>query len=300
MLTRLFIRYVCTFVLVISAISVDAEEIKLQHKGVTLNAMLELASGKKVTDGVVLITHGALAHRDMESITYIRKLFRDRGYNTMAINLSLGLNDRHGMYDCKVTHQHRNDDAVEEIGVWMDWLKHQGVKQVTLVGHSRGGAQTALYAVEHDNEMVKSVVLLAPATGDNTNAAAYQNRYNKPLAPLLEKAKILLNHRQGGTVLEHVGLLMCRDTPVTADSFVSYYGQDRRLDAPYLMPKIRKPLLVIVAGNDNIVVDLDKKVSPLVDGKRINMEVIEGADHLFRDLYADDAVDAIHDFLTEG
>ena len=201
------------------------------------------------------------------------------------------------MYDCKVAHRHRNDDAVEEIGVWADWLKKQGAPRVVLLGHSRGGAQTALYAAEQDNALVKAVVLLAPATRANNDAAGYQERYQKPLAPLLEKARQRVQAGQGGALLEHIDLLNCPDTAATADSFVSYYGQDLRVDTPSLIPKINKPILVLVAGNDELVVGLDKKIAALADGKRVQMKVIDGAGHLFRDLYADDAVDAIDAFL---
>jgi len=296
----LLIRYVCVAALSIAPVAVEAKEVTLRHKGLTLNANLELAAGKTPTDGVILITHGGLAHRDMEIITYVQDLLvKEKGYSTLAINLSLGLDNRHGMYDCKTTHRHRNDDAAEEIGVWVDWLKTQGTQRVTLLGHSRGGAQTALYAAERDNALVKAVVLMASAIRENTDAAGYQQRYEKPLAPVLEKAQKLVKAGKGGTVLEHIDLLNCPDTSASADSIVSYYGQDQRLDTPTLIPKIGRPTLVVVAGNDEVVVGLDKKVAPLADGKRMQVKVIEGAGHFFRDLYADDAVDVIDTFLKD-
>lgn len=291
------VHYLCAAALCVTPITVAAKEVTLQYKGLTLNADLALAPGKTPADGVVLITHGALAHRDMETITYLRKLFKERGYNTLAINLSLGLNDRHGMYDCKLTQRHRNDDAVEEIGEWVNWLEKQGAKQVTLVGHSRGGAQTALYAAQRHNALLTAVVLLAPATRDNTSAAVYQQRYDRALSPLLDKARQLVKDGKADAVLEDTGLMTCRDSAVTAGTFASYYGQDPRLDTPYLIPKLKVPTLVVVAGDDSIVVDLDKKVAPLADGTLVQMSVVEGADHLFRDLYADDAIDAIDEFL---
>jgi len=296
----LLIRYVCVAALSIAPVAVEAKEVTLRHKGLTLNANLELAAGKTPADGVILITHGGLAHRDMEIITYVQDLLvKEKGYSTLAINLSLGLDNRHGMYDCKTTHRHRNDDAAEEIGVWVDWLKTQGTQRVTLLGHSRGGAQTALYAAERDNALVKAVVLMASAIRENTDAAGYQQRYEKPLAPVLEKAQKLVKAGKGGTVLEHIDLLNCPDTSASADSIVSYYGQDQRLDTPTLIPKIGRPTLVVVAGNDEVVVGLDKKVAPLADGKRMQVKVIEGAGHFFRDLYADDAVDVIDTFLKD-
>lgn len=298
MQTRHLVRFVCTAAFGLVAIAVEAKEVTLPHKGLTLNANLELAAGKKLSSGVILITHGTLAHRGMETISYLQGLFKEKGYNTLAINLSLGLDNRHDMYDCKVTHRHRHTDAVGEIGAWMGWLKKQGVKRVAVMGHSRGGAQTALYMAEHDNPPVKAVVLYAPATSDPAkDVAGYQQRYKKPLAPLLEKAQKLVKEGKGGTVLEHTDLLYCADTSVTAESFVSYYGPDPRQDTPTLIPKIKKPVLVVVAGNDEVVIGLDKKVAPLADGKRVQMKVIDSADHFFRDLYADDAVEAIGAFL---
>lgn len=277
--------------------TVAAQEVTLQHQGLTLNAELTLASGKKLGDGVILITHGALAHRDMDSLLYLRKLLQERGYNTLAINLSLGINNRHGMYDCQQTQRHHNDDAVTEIGVWLNWLGKHGARHVILLGHSRGGAQTALYAAEHHNSLVRAVVLLAPAIKENTDSHAYQQRYQQALAPLLKKARQLVHTGKGATLLTHVGFLTCADTAATAETFVSYYGQSQRLDTPSLLPKIQVPTLIVVAGDDQIVVGLDKKVASLIDGKRRQMRIVAGADHLFRDLYADDAVEAIDAFL---
>jgi len=292
------VRCLCAAWLCFVTAEIEAKDVTLQHKGLTLNANLELAADRKIADGVILITHGGLAHRDMEIIAYVQNLLvKEKGYSTLAINLSLGLDNRYGMYDCMTTHRHRNDDAAEEIGVWVDWLKSQGAKRVALLGHSRGGAQTALYVAERDNELVKAVALMAPAIRENTNAIGYQQRYGKPLAPVLEKAQKLVKAGKGGTVLEHIDMLNCTDVSVTADSFVSYYGNELRLDTPTLITKIHKPLLVVVAASDEVVVGLERKVAPLVDGKRVQMKIVEGAGHLFRDLYADDAVDAIDVFL---
>ncbi len=262
----------------------------------SLNAKLGLAPGKNLSDGVILMTHGALAHYDMEIISNFRKLLKEKGYNTLAINLSLDIDNRHGMYDCKVTHRHHNIDAVEEINVWVTWLKEQGGKDIVLFGHSRGGGQTALYAAEKDNDLIKAVVLMAPATHDN-GGASYDKQSKKPLATILKKAQKLIKEGKGDTVLRNVNMMFCRDTSATAKSFVSYYGPDPRLDTPYLIPKIKKPTLVLVAGEDQIVVGLDKKIATLVDGKRVQMEVIELADHFFRDIFANTAVDEIDKFL---
>ena len=293
----LLVRYMCAVVLGFITVAVVAQEVTLPYKGLTLNANLELAANKKPSDGVILITHGGLVHNGMEIIASLQNQLKERGYNTLAINLSLGLNNRHGQYDCQITHRHRNSDAADEISVWVAWLKKQGVKQLILLGHSRGGAQTALYLTEYNNSIVKSVVLISPAIRENTDAANYQVRYGKSLAPILQKAQQLVKAGKGDTLLEHVGILYCADSSATADSFVSYNGQDPRLDTLYLIPKLRMPTLVVVAGSDEIVIGLDKKLTALADGKRVTMKIIDGADHVYRDLYTDDLVEAIDAFL---
>ena len=292
--------YICCFIVSMSLAAglVHASEVTQSYKGLTLNANLELAAGKTVADGVILITHAGLANRGMELYVNLQKLFKEKGYSTLAINLSLGLDNRHGVYDCKDTHRHRYTDAADEIGAWTDWLKKQGSKNVILLGHSRGGAETALNAAERGNSLVKAVILLAPDTRETNDATAYLEHYKKPLAPILEKAQKLIKEGKGGMLLEHTDFLYCPDTSITADTFVSYYGPDPRLDTAYLIQKINKPTLVVIAGNDEVIVN-NKKFSQLADGKHIQIKVTDGAGHFFRDLDADDAVDAIMVFLRE-
>lgn len=292
-----FYRFIHAVVLFGFALIAQAEEVTIPYRGLTLSADLELATGKQLADGVMIIAHGGLAHRDMQTIGYLQGLFKDRGYNTLAINLSLGLNHRLGMYDCQVTHRHRHADASDEIGAWLAWLAEQGARDVTLLGHSRGAGQTALFVAEHNNALIKAAVLLAPQTREN-GGAGYERRYGKSIQPLLQQAEQLIREGKGDTVLSDVNLMFCRDTAATADAFVSYYGPDPRLDTPSLIPHLKVPTLVVVAGADEVVVGLEQKVAPLVDGKRIRMSVIEDADHFFRDLNADDAVDVIDAFLA--
>lgn len=283
----------------LSSVSAHAEEVTLRYHGVTLNAILERAAGKTLADGAILITHGTQAHNNLETLAYLRSLLRQKGYNTLAINLSLGLDNRHGLYDCTKPSTHTNTDAINEIGAWVKWLESQGVKKIVLLGHSRGGEQTALYAVERDSPVIRAVVLMAPRSFNQAeDAKEYHKLFGKPLAPILARAAALLKAGKGDTLLEHVPfMLLCRDTSVTAASFVSYYAPDPRRNTLTLLPRIEKPTLILVAGADQEQKDLDKKFAPFVDGKRIQLKVIPGSDHFFRDLWMDDSVDAIAAFL---
>ena len=279
---------------------VHAEEVKLDYKGLSLNANLEQADDWPAGP-VLLMTHGTLSHNKNELMTALQGLFLENGVSTLAINLGLGLDDRHGPYDCATPHTHKHDDAVAEIGLWLDWLKKQGVKQVSLLGHSRGGNQTAWFAAEHDDPVISKVLLVAPQTWSPEYAAKdYEERYGKALAPVLSEASKQVATGKSGEPMAHTDFIYCKDTTVTAAAFVSYYETDMRQDTPQLFPKIKKPVLVFAATEDQVVKGLDKKLAPVAEAGVIELEVMEDADHSFRDLYAEDLVERAVEFIGEN
>lgn len=287
-----------TLVLLFAFMTSHAEEVSLKHQGLTVTANLETTGDDWTTKPVILMTHGTLAHNRMEIMETLQTAFKERGYSTLAINLSLGLSDRKGMYDCATPHTHRHTDAVEEIGVWLDWLKGKGASSVVLLGHSRGGNQTAWFAQEHDNALIRSVVLVAPQVWSGKYAADdYMKRFNKPLAPQLAKAEKLISSGKAEQMMKGVDFVYCEKTSATARAFVSYHSSDKRMDTPYLVGKITKPVLVIAGSEDTVVTGLVEKMQPLADGKRVTLSVIDGADHFFRDLYAEEVADGAVAFI---
>ncbi|BAZ95186.1 alpha/beta hydrolase fold protein [Thiohalobacter thiocyanaticus] len=277
----------------------QAEEVKLEHDGLTLNAELELAPGSELADGVILMTHGTLAHARMGIMRGLQNVFREYGYNTLAINLGLGIDDRHGMYDCAQTHTHRHTDALDEIGLWLDWLREQGAGRVTLLGHSRGGNQTAWYAAERDMSDVNAVVLIAPMLWDEEyDRKEYKDRYEVELQPLLDRARGLVEDGKSGTLMESVDFLYCENTTVSAGAFLSYYAPDPRRDTAHLVPEIEAPVLVIAGTADTVVPGVEEAMAPVAEADGISLTVIEGADHMFRDLYWYDVAEAVEGFLS--
>jgi pimeloyl-ACP methyl ester carboxylesterase len=284
----------------VAAGTVQAEAITLEHQGLKVRANLETSGDDWKAGPVILMTHGTLAHNHMEIMETLQQVFLDRGYSSLAINLSLGLDasEREGMYDCAVTHTHKHTDAVDEIGLWLDWLKKQGVEQVVLLGHSRGGNQTARFAAAHDSAAVKGVILVAPQTWSEAHETKdYQKRYGKPLAPVLAKAEKLVAEGKGDTLLKPVDFIYCEDTAATAEAFVSYYRPDPKMDTPTVIAEIEKPVLVFAGSADKVVANLSKKMAKLEGQKGVQFEVIDGAGHFFRDLYAEDLADIAQEFV---
>ncbi len=292
------------FALVVVCHPLLAAEVSTSYRGLSLLGNLELADGKTAKDGVALIVHGILAHARMETIASLQANLKERHLSSLAITLSLGQDRRTGFFDCGRLHTHRPYDALDEIAAWIGWLKTQGAPAITLIGHSQGGNQAAVYAVERRDPDVTGLVLLAPATFDfDKTAKAYQARYGTPLQPLLDQAEALVRTGRGATPLERVGFLNCTDATATADSFVAWYAAQPRRDTPRILPGVAVRTLVIVAGSDEVVPDLATEAkalprpgSPGPTGSEwgeITVRTVEGADHFFRDLYNEDAADLI-------
>jgi len=287
--------------LVLGAFAANAEEITLTNaSGQAVNANLQRAEGKTLADGVVLLTHGTLAHNKMEIISTLQELLAERGINSLAPTLSLGIANRTGMYDCTVPHTHKHTDALGEIGLWLNWLKAQGAADVVLAGHSRGGNQTAWFAAYEPDPAVSKVVLIAPATWYQDKAARSFDKNNKrPLKEVMREANALIRAGEGDTVLKGVGMLYCTDADATAASFASYNRHDERFHTPHLIPLIGKPTLVVVGSEDTVVEGLVNATRPLADAGKVELAVIDGADHFFLDLYAEDLADAVEAFIAD-
>jgi pimeloyl-ACP methyl ester carboxylesterase len=286
-------RIACFVLLLLCLVQAHAQDVTVNSGALTLNASLEKSADWP--QRVILMTHGTLAHNKMEIMSSLQSLLKQRGYSSLSINLSYAIDKRaSAMYDCATPLRHKHTDALDEIGAWLSFLKQQGAKDVTLLGHSRGGNQTAWFTAERDDSAVQRVVLIAPATWSADHAAQnYQNTNGKALAPLVAKAAA----QKGNTLLQHTDLLYCKDTKVSAASFLSYYQTEPRFDTPTLLPKISKPVLVFAGSEDTVVPDVAQKFGPLADGKKVQLKTITGADHFFLDLYASDIADAVATFV---
>jgi pimeloyl-ACP methyl ester carboxylesterase len=274
----------------------SAEEVTHKFRGLTLNANLELAPGATIQDGVVLVLHGPLAHNKMEIIENIQRALADNERSSLAINLSLSVDNRHGFYDCSIPHQHTQEDTIDEIAAWIEWLRQQDVSEVVLLGHSRGANQAMIYAATRKDPEVKQLVLLAPGTSEIQKS--YEGRYGNDIKKIISRASALVTANKPDKLMEKTDFNICPQTAVSAKTFLSYY----KADAPFnnfedFLPRLKLPTLITTGSMDERFPHTEEKVSPYADGKIIQLNQIEGADHFFRDFNIDEAMEAAVEFL---
>lgn len=275
----------------------QAETVELPIDGLTATADLVTADRALSEGPVVLLLHGTFATKDQETMEALQTALAERGLPSLAITLTLEVDRRTQTSSCEGVHRHRHSDAVAEIDAWIDWLAAQGAETVVLAGHSRGGAQSALYLSGSPSPRVRGAVLLAPMTENPAQAAAeYRSRFDAELGEVVRQAEVMAPD----AVLTVPGFVYCPQLQATAASFLSYHGPTVERDTPTLLAKgVPVPVLVIAAGADEVVPDLVERMEAAVDDPSIRLEVVEDADHRFLDFYAEDAADLIASFVEE-
>ncbi len=277
-----------------------AEEVSLDYLGLELSGNLEVANGKALkSDGVVLLVHDTLAHDRVELMSSLQDSLRDIGVNSLAITLGLGVDKRHGMFDCKLEQDHRHEDAVDEINAWVQWLKEKGATSITIAGHGRGANQAALYAINRQDKAVKHIALMAPLMQTPEKAEAdYSARFRRSLREELGKAEERVANEEGNQLIEVPGFLTCPRAQVTAGAFANYYGANPKFLTTNLVQSIKTPVLIAVGDQDPSLQEIEAARAEFGAQKNVSVSIIQGADQDFRDLAADELAKKLKDFAN--
>jgi predicted alpha/beta-hydrolase family hydrolase len=293
------IRHIFLCILLISTThTLNAEEVKINSEGLTLNANLNLADGKSMADGIVLMVHGTFAHKDMEIMSVLQEGLLERNISNLAINLSYSQDNRHGMLGCKNVQNSLDADAIKEIGVWVNWLNTQGAYKITILGHSSGGNRLARYLASSVDENIAAAVMIAPPVGRaGKSVQRYKKSHGTDLKPILAKALALVEAGKGNSLMDATGFLFCPKTVVSAATFVDNYTDSPDRDTPTVIQRLTLPILVVVGTNDTIVSDLIPVMRSNLQSN-VNFVEIEDAGHFFLDFFGEDLVDTVEEFLN--
>jgi alpha/beta superfamily hydrolase len=261
---------------------VFADKVTIQGESYTLNGDIVPFGGSQLNGRVVLIVHGTLGHKDMELIEALQSVLMESGQASLAINLSLNIDDREGFYPCDALHSHKFDDAVEEIETWIRWLTEQGASQIVLLGHSRGANQVVKHVLQGVRSAQMAILLAPPVTAAVASADVLQT----------------IDSDAADDILEGIDFLHCKNANVLASTYLSYYGPDADSDTIALLQKITLPTLVISGSQDEVVPTLASRMSEVENPLVTHIE-ISGADHFFRDLYMYDVVENVIKFMMQ-
>ena len=277
----------------------SSEEVRREHLGLDLLANLEVSAGQHLEGATVaLILHGTFADRDMEIIRTLQANLVQRAIPSLAITLSLGRNARKGSFACDNQHEHRLTDAADELGAWIDWFKERMVARVVLVGHSRGAQQVAHYASGTADSIVDRLVLVAPPVDTPSEVAdRYAATHAADLRAILAHARKLIEAGEEDTLIDVPGFLTCRAAKATAASLVEYYDPEGKHQTIEMLRQVQVPVRVIAGSEDQISRNVAKRVRGSGLAAHVTVVEIDGADHFFRDIFADDLADQIKAFI---
>ena len=282
-LMRIGIALLCTLPTLL-----QAQQVTTQLRGLRVHANLQVPEEPLAGAPTFLIMHGTWAHYGMEIISTLQATLAERGYASLAPNLSLGIDDRTGFFQCSPTISANHSHAVAEISHWLNYLNSAGFSAIHLVGHSRGGAQAALLQRDLAHSAVKKLTLLAPMVfrGD-TLAHDYADDPTR-LPTLVQDAA-----RSTASQFGPVKMLNCHEVSTPPSSFLSYYSALPNKHTPDILPDITIQTSVILAGDDDVAGWLPEEISRASAQDNVQVHVIEDSGHFFRDLYLEDAVDIL-------
>lgn len=281
------------------SVAAQGEAIESQYGGLQLNANLVIptipptTAPEEAREEIFLIIHGTWAHNQMEIIAALQALLEERGITSLAPTLSLGVDDRKGFLPCESPIMANYGAASEEIDHWVGFLEAQGWRSVTIVGHSRGAAQVALYQnrlarQSATRKSVKRLALLAPMVWrPGEVSSAYERRWQVPLATVLATA----SRADETELIGPYPLLNCEAVTASASTFLSYYDQALPKDTPTILQDVTVPVTVYLGTEDAAAAwSADDKRHAVINNQ-VRIVEIDGAGHFFRDLYLDDVVD---------
>jgi len=278
--------------LLASTSTIKASPVQLMHQGLRLNG--ELYAENKDSDTIFLLVHGTWGHGKMEIISGMQSRLGELGENSLGLTLSLGLDNRHGFLGCSESIVARHDAAIEEIRQWIELLNDKWTN-IIIVGHSRGGNQVALYNQTDVDPFVKKLVLIAPMTWSKTQAELqYKSRFGHDLPALIAQARTYPLDS-----FFQAGLINCDDNEVSAGSFLSYYSANPNKNTSQLLENIERPTLLFLGSEDELSKKYIDQKQGYLTSELVSEITIDGAGHFFLDLYLDELVESMLEWVKE-
>ena len=246
-------------------------------------------------NSVAISIHGTRGFKTMEVISVFSENLLDLNIDTIAPNISYGVNDRANEFlSCDIKHFHNRHENVNEIIRWFLFAIEKDYENIILIGHSRGG-QDVMNAYEKitkdypaESKKISSLVLLAPLTDDIDDINnKLKKSNNTTINQLLKKDK---------DAFVKINFLSCPDAKVKVSSFLSYYNLSPNEQVVQILKDVKINTYIFTASEDNFVPKTHSKLSK-ISNDNVKLIQIQGSDHFFRDLFLDEVIELLADFI---
>ena len=217
-------------------------------------------------DSVYLIVHGTRGFKDMEIINSLSKRIFNAGNDVLSINLSYGYSNRDDSFlSCDIVHQHNEHNSVNEIILWYKYLLNKNYKNISFVGHSRGGLNILQASLLLDSK--QSLYLLAPIIDTYDGTSQYYSEVHKlPYDEVINSSEeFIISERYPA-----INFLFCENADVSSTTFRSYLDFSSNRDMyPFTFNIIQllndtKNMVTIFSGTDDeILLDSYKKIGEI-------------------------------------
>jgi len=142
---------------------IDGEDVWLEarkHRFLTIYTPAE----QTPLQGTVVLIHGTGAHPDWPQVIQpLRSGLAENGWQSLSLQMPLPP----GGADQDLQGQLIQEGA-DRISAALDWLAEQGAGKITLISHSRGGADLLFYAADRQDDRLESLVVIG-VNGTFTN-----------------------------------------------------------------------------------------------------------------------------------
>ena len=238
---------------------------------------------------VVIFSHGFKGFKDWGPFNQISEYFAREGFCFIKFNFShngTSVSDPINFVDLKAFGNNNFCKELEDLSLVIDWVINSNdlkldinVKNISLLGHSRGGAISVLKSAE-ENRINKIISWASPSD---------------LLARLPVGKKLKLWKNKG------VAYIFNSRTQQNMPMYYQFYenciDNINRLDIKKVVCNIQIPLLVLHGSADmTVLVDHAKEIKRW-GNENVHLNIIKGTDHVFNAYHPYDSIDLPVNFL---
>lgn len=214
----------------------------------------------------LLFLHGFLQTRNSPPMNRLAESLADAGYPVLVPTLSLNVSRRAKSLPCEAVHLHAQQDDVNEIAHWVDWLAGRADRGVVLVGHSSGGKDVLAYLLGKPGPKIKKAIFIS--IGPVYVDAAELHRARSAKAPNPGKAGPLQRFTMG----------YCKGNYVTpAPAYVSYaaWTGERIVEG---LNRLTVPADIVLGSSDQV---FEPGWAEQLKTSKVPVTTVGGAGHFF-------------------